>query len=138
MVNLLLRSIRIFKLFMKIRVFLNPQENLSTENIFYAFCGTNIHFTKGIFKIKLIRSTVFLSELVLCNDFIWVSISTYAYNGTAKVPISAKIGVRVQGLTSKIWNQPTYVRSFFLEGNIFTNNYQWELITPQTFPTENE
>ena len=30
----------------------------------------------------------------------------YVDNGTAKVPISAKIGVQVQGLTFGIWNNP--------------------------------
>ena len=35
-----------------------------------------------------------------------VSIGTYVNNVTAKVPISAIIGVRFQGSTSKIWNSP--------------------------------
>ena len=53
-----------------------------------------------------------LSELVLFNPFIWVSISMYVNNGTAKVPISAKIGVRVQQPTSKIWNSPGTIYTF--------------------------
>ena len=44
--------------------------------------------------------------------FIWVSISTYANNGTAKFPISDEIGVIVQGFTAYIWNYP--IKEFLL------------------------
>ena len=64
--------------------------------IFDAFCGTNIYLTKRSLKIKPFRSTVSLLEIVLCTQFVWASIFTYLYNGTAKVPISAEIGVRVK------------------------------------------
>ena len=56
------------------------------------------------FYIKPINVTDTWSELVLSTPFIWVSSSTYVNNGAAKVPISAEIGVCVQGLTSDIWN----------------------------------
>ena len=49
------------------------------------------------FKIKPIHSTASLSDIVLHTHFIWVYISVYVDNGTAKVSILAKIGVRVQG-----------------------------------------
>ena len=61
-----------------------------------AFCGTNISSTTITLKIKYFHSTASLSEMVLCTAFKWVSFSTYVNNGTAKVPILAKIGVRVQ------------------------------------------
>ena len=69
--------------------------------IFDTFCGTNISSTKITVYIKPIHRY----ELVISCPLISVSISVYRDNGTAKVPISATIGVRVQGLTSKIWNE---------------------------------
>ena len=54
-----------------------------------------------------------MSDLVLCNPLIWVSISTYSDDGTTKVPISEKIGVRVQRSTSEIWNTPSKISEFF-------------------------
>ena len=45
-------------------------------------------------------------ELGIGTRFIWVLISTYVGKEKAKVPISTKIGVRVQGSTSKIWDLP--------------------------------
>ena len=65
------------------------------------FCGANISYTN--FFNKLIHSTAFFYDIVLCVQFIWISISKYVNNGTTKVPISAKIGIRVQGSSSKIW-----------------------------------
>ena len=82
-----------------------PLEKLITKiKHFDAFYGTNISSTKIYFLIKNIHRTALLSELVLHTHLIWVSISKYIDNGTAKVPISAKIGVRVQGPTSEICN----------------------------------
>ena len=83
---------------------LNPLEKLI--NIFYEFFGTNIYSTKRRFYIKPIHSTAYLFELVLRTNFIWVYIIIYVDNGTAKVPFSDEIGVRLQGPTSKIWNYP--------------------------------
>ena len=69
------------------------------------------------FLKKTFRRSVALYDLVLCINFIWFSISTYVNTGTAKVPLLAKIGVRVQGSTSKIWNYPrTSFIDFFLRG----------------------
>ena len=42
--------------------------------------------------------------MVCGTPLIWFSISTYIDNDTAKVPMLAKIGGRVQRWTSKIWN----------------------------------
>ena len=55
-------------------------------------------------SIKPIHSTASFSELVPRSHIIRVYISTYAKNGTVKGPISEKIGVHIQGSTSKIWN----------------------------------
>ena len=77
---------------MKIRAFFTfkPLGKVFTKtNIFDAFCSTNIYSTKTILKIKPIHRTASLYELVMCNLFIWVSVSTYIDNGTAKVPILA-------------------------------------------------
>ena len=46
-----------------------------------------------------------LSKIVLIIPFILVYISTHLDNFTAKVPIFAEIGARVQGSNSKIWSQ---------------------------------
>ena len=86
---------------------LNPLLN-DKIHIFDAFYGTNISSTKVTFKIKPIHSTVSLSYIVICTPFIRVSISAYVDNSTVKVPILAKIGVRDQGSTSKIWNYPPH------------------------------
>ena len=48
--------------------------------------------------------TASLSEMLLHTPLIWVSISPYVDNGTAKVPILAKMWVRVLRPTSEIWN----------------------------------
>ena len=52
--------------------------------------------TNEFFWIEPFHRPAYLSNIVLRNFSIWVSISTYVDSGTAKVPISAKIGVRVQ------------------------------------------
>ena len=46
--------------------------------------------------MKPILSTTSFSDLVIGTPFIWVSISTYVDNGTAKVRILAELGVRFQ------------------------------------------
>ena len=68
---------------------LNPLGKISTKKIFDTFCGTNISSTEWNISIKPIYSTASLSELVLLNRFIWVSIIMYVNNGTTKVPILA-------------------------------------------------
>ena len=45
-----------------------------------------------------------MSELVCGAHLIRVFKSMYVNNGTAKMPIPAKFGPRVQIMTSKIWN----------------------------------
>ena len=49
---------------------------------------------------------MYFYELGIGTPFIWVLISMYVDKGTAKVPTSSKIGVRVQLSTSEIWNLP--------------------------------
>ena len=70
-----------------------------------------------MYLIQPIHNNAYFSDVVMGTPFIWVSISKYVDNGTAKVPISAKIGVRVQGSTSEIWNLPFTL--LFLLGDIF-------------------
>ena len=48
-----------------------------------------------------------ISNSWVCDPFNMCFISTYVDNGTAKVPISSKIGAFFQGLTSTIWNSPS-------------------------------
>ena len=78
-----------------------PGKRFTKTNIYSAFCGTNISSTKISLKIKPINSTEAVYEIVMRNPFSWFSISKYVNNGNPKVPISAEIGVHVQGLTSK-------------------------------------
>ena len=68
---------------------------------YLTFCGSNITSTI-MFFFKPVHSMVSLSDLVLCKTLILVSISTYVDNVIKKVPISSKIGIRVQLSTSKI------------------------------------
>ena len=74
------------------------------KNLFYALCGTNNYLTMLYILISHSLSTASLSNIVCRNHSILVFKSTYVGNGTAKVPISAKFGPRVQRLTSEIYN----------------------------------
>ena len=51
-----------------------------------------------------------------------VFISTHVNNGTATVPISAEIGVRVQRLTSEIWNYSIHTLG---DGGVQGFSYDW-------------
>ena len=59
-----------------------------------------------LFSKKTFHSAASFPVLFIRTNSVWVSISTYVNNGTTKVPISAKIGFRVQGSTSEVWNYP--------------------------------
>ena len=73
------------------------------------FCSTNISSTMiTFFNIIYPKTRVFVQERYW-YPFIWVFIITYVDKGTSKVPILTKIGVCVQGSTSKIWNSPTII-----------------------------
>ena len=77
-----------------------------------------------------------MSHLWLGTPFIWISISMYIDTGTAKVPMFFKIGVRVQGLTSEIWNLPLSLLEdtcLVLSHNCtyikVLNNWDWCILT---------
>ena len=91
---------------MKARAFLfkPPWKKFLQKQIFLIHFAVPISLQLKKLLNKPVRKIFSLSELVMRTHFIWVSIGKYVENGTVKVPISAKIGVRVQGSTSKIWN----------------------------------
>ena len=73
---------------------------------FDAFYGTNMSLTVSTFYTEPIHSTASFSELGIFTPFYMVFYLTYVNNSTTKLPILAKIGVRVQQWTSRIWKSP--------------------------------
>ena len=95
----------------------NYLENYLTKKLVLVFFLYQYLSNYNIFLNVTYHNTYVCVQDMYWYPFYIVFISTYINKGIAKVSISTKIGVRFQGLTSKIWNSPLVCIFFYVSDN---------------------